>query len=190
MNVVFGGSFNPVTIAHEKIVSLILKKYPDANVIILPVGNSYNKPKLVSYNDRLEMLKLVFKDHPQVTISLIEKNKTFDGTIQSLDELSKTYNNLYFVMGTDNLKGLKSWVEYERLIKTYPFIFIERDKDLISELIKEHPLINPNYLEISFDENVSSTIIRTNVDKYQSYLKPDVYNYIKKNNLYEVGKNV
>ena len=63
MNIVFGGSFNPVTIAHEKIVNLILSKFPDAKVIILPVGNSYNKPKLVSFNDRMTMLNLVFKDN-------------------------------------------------------------------------------------------------------------------------------
>ena len=190
MNIVFGGSFNPVTIAHEKIVNLILSKFPDAKVIILPVGNSYNKPKLVSFNDRMTMLNLVFKDNERVILSELEKEKVFDGTINSLDELKMTYGDLYFVMGTDNLKGLKHWIEYERLIKTYPFILIERDKDLISELIKDHPLINPNYLEISFDENVSSTIIRTNVDKYKSYLKEDVYKYIKANKLYEVGKNV
>lgn len=190
MNIVFGGSFNPVTIAHEKIVNLILLKYPDAKIIILPVGNSYDKPKLVSFDHRMKMLEIVFKGNENVVISTLEKDKTFDGTISSLDELSKDYQDLYFVMGTDNLKGLKHWVEYERLIQKYPFIFIERDKDLISELIKEHPLLNPNYLEISFDNNVSSTIIRTNVDKYRSFLKEEVYEYIKANKLYEVGKDV
>lgn len=190
MNIVFGGAFNPVTIAHEKIVNLIRTKFPDANVIILPVGNSYNKPELIDFNDRIKMLNFVFGNKKGIIISKLEENKTFNGTVNSLDELSKTYDNLYFITGTDNLKDLKNWIEYERLIKTYPFIFVERDSDLISDLVKEHPSINPNYLEISFHEDISSTMIRSNVDKYQKYLSKEVYDYIKINKLYEVGKNV
>ena len=37
MKVVFGGSFNPPTIAHEKIIELLSKRYDE--VIIVPNGS-------------------------------------------------------------------------------------------------------------------------------------------------------
>ena len=46
MKVVFGGSFNPPTIAHEKIIELLYKRYDE--VIIVPNGRKYIKKELFS----------------------------------------------------------------------------------------------------------------------------------------------
>lgn len=192
MNIVFGGSFNPPQNAHEKIVNILLNKFSDAKVIILPVGMDYHKPELISFKHRYKMLNLIFGNNKRVIISKLEANNTFKGTIASLEKLKSECNCdvLAFVMGSDNLKTLKSWIRYEELIANYQFIFIERDNDNLDELISEHPNINPNYFKIKFDEEISSSKIRSDVSKNKDKLNKLVFKYIKDNNLYGGKDNV
>jgi len=44
MVLVFGGSFNPPTKAHLEIVEKLLERYEHARVLLLPVGDDYQKP--------------------------------------------------------------------------------------------------------------------------------------------------
>ena len=41
MEVVYGGCFNPPTIAHQEIISYLANHYD--KVILIPTGNDYNK---------------------------------------------------------------------------------------------------------------------------------------------------
>ena len=102
MNIVFGGSFNPITKAHLDIINKLKEKFNPENVIILPASDNYTWKNLTKSNDRLNMIKLVCKD---CIISDYElKQSTYKGTINSLNYLSKTYKDLYFCMGADNLE--------------------------------------------------------------------------------------
>ena len=42
---IYGGSFNPVTVAHVGIIEKILKTYPDAKVIVVPCSINYKNVK-------------------------------------------------------------------------------------------------------------------------------------------------
>lgn len=47
MEVVYGGCFNPPTIAHQEIISYLANHYD--KVILIPTGNDYNKVGLIDY---------------------------------------------------------------------------------------------------------------------------------------------
>ena len=65
---IYGGAFNPPHLSHIKIVKELLKrKYLD-KIIIVPVGNYYKKDELINFEDRYNMLKLIFKNK-NITIS-------------------------------------------------------------------------------------------------------------------------
>lgn len=186
MLIIFGGSFNPPTIAHEKMVNKLLDKFKDTKIIIMPTGDHYQKADLVNFKHRFNMLKLIFKNNKQVLISKFENKKPFLGTISALDKYRKKDSNIYFVMGTDNFKHLNTWIEYERLIETYPFIIFKRGEDLVSNIILRYPNINKNYYVIDFNENISSTEIRNNFKNNTNMLNDKVLNYITKKKLYGV----
>ncbi len=96
MNIVYGGSFNPPTKAHLNIIKKLLDEFEEAKVILLPVGNDYKKKELIDFKFRSDMLHLMI--HPismKVIISDLEQRRGFKGTIGALNELSKTYDDLY-----------------------------------------------------------------------------------------------
>lgn len=187
MNIVYGGSFNPPTKAHLNIIKKLLDEFNDAKVILLPVGNDYKKTSLIDFKYRRDMLELMIKPLiDQVHISDLEQKKGFKGTYHALNDLSKTYNDIHFVIGSDHLEKLKQWIEYKALLKTYPIIVMNRNHYMSKEhaemLFKDEA---HQFIFIEFDMDISSTMIRKHIDQHKKYLTEEVYTYIKKNSLYE-----
>lgn len=190
MYVVYGGAFNPLTKAHIEITNKILKTYPNSKVIIVPVGNDYNKPELIDFNHRFNMLKLAFKDNKNVIISKIENSKKYLGTLNTLNKLSEKYNNLHFLIGSDNLININKWIKYQTLLKTYPLVIVKRDNINIIEILNNYKHLNIKYDLIEFNSQINSTKIRNNINKYKNWLNKDIYKYIKNNKLYGSDQNV
>ena len=87
MNIVFGGSFNPPTIAHKEIIKTLCSLNYE-KVIIVPNGNKYNLKEMVSYNHREKMLEIMTKDLKNIEISNIEEHNHFKGTVETLRNLN------------------------------------------------------------------------------------------------------
>lgn len=189
MTIFYGGAFNPPTKAHIEIVNLILETYKNSKVVIVPVGNSYGKNELIDFKFRYEMLKLVF-DNERIIISDLEKDKAFDGTINSLDELSKTYKDLSFVIGSDNIIDLDKWIMYEKLLKTYPLIIIKRAEDDVDFLLEKYKNIIKKYDILEFGKKINSSMIRKDLKNHLEWLDPKIIDYIRKYNLYEEWRYV
>lgn len=184
MNIVYGGSFNPPTIAHEAIICELKKIYRPENLIILPTGNSYNRKDLIDFKYRYEMLKLISND---IISDYENNNKNYKGTLNALNYFSNNYNDLYFVMGADNLIQIKTWIRYEELLDKYHFIIITRDDiDVLKFINDEIPGYKNRFSFIKLKYDVSSSNIRKNIEDNKDMLNLKVYEYIKKNHLYEV----
>ena len=62
MIIVYGGTFNPPTVAHQLIAIKLLKTL-NQEIHLLPVGENYPwKSFYVPFKQRFEMLKLAFND--------------------------------------------------------------------------------------------------------------------------------
>lgn len=66
---VFPGSFDPITTGH---VDLVKRAMPLFDQIIVAVGVNSVKKNLFSLEERLEMLRLVFADYPNVKVDYFE----------------------------------------------------------------------------------------------------------------------
>jgi nicotinate-nucleotide adenylyltransferase len=191
MHIVFGGSFNPPTIAHQHMIDQLKETFPQSRILILPVGDDYAKKALISIKHRIKMLELMIEGTENVLISDLEAKRTWKGTLASLDELSKVYDHIHFVIGSDQLSGLFEWIDYQRLLSTYPFIVMTR-KGSPTQNETEHMFAHlPHRFQfIEFNQNISSTIVRNNIKKAAPYLKSTVYQYILDNHLYEETNHV
>ncbi|MGL5068583.1 MAG: nicotinate (nicotinamide) nucleotide adenylyltransferase [Sarcina sp.] len=199
---IYGGSFNPPTVAHENIARDILKLDEIEKIIYLPVGDSYKKKSLISSEYRYAMLGFILEnlknDGLKVDINRLEmdaQKRLY--TLESLRVLKKEYkSDLAFVMGTDNVKEFSSWYNPEELLKEFYFVVIERENDDVIKLIREDKLLSKYenrfiILSETSYKTVSSTYIRNNLyvdNNIEKHIDGKVLEYIKANKLYKGGE--
>jgi nicotinate-nucleotide adenylyltransferase len=189
MVVVFGGAFNPPTVAHREIYFLIDKLIGFDYFIFLPVSNKYNKSTLIADNYRLEMLELLIQELPKAKLSLLEiDDNNFLGTYESLKRLKADYPNdeIAFIIGSDNLLKIKHWINAEALVTEFKFIVINRNRQDAKKIIETNPLLRANSdnfkILAGFNQYVSSSAFRDSLDP--SYVPDQIYQYIMKKDLY------
>ncbi len=185
MILVYGGSFNPPTVAHQEIIKKLCETYQPKNIIVVPVGDDYNKPQLAPFYHRVAMLKLIMEPLPcQVEILTREGEAPFDGTYNTLKYVSSLYPNedIHFVLGTDHLASIESWIEADKLLKEYAFIVVRRKNYTPNySLLKKHDTV---YEVFDYDNDVAATKFRMNQEKYQDIVTDQVLAYIKVHHLY------
>ena len=184
MNIVYGGSFNPPTKAHKLIIDKLFVVFHPDNIIVVPVGDSYNKASLIEYKYRLEMAKLLDN---RIIVSDLENTGKYLGTYNLLKKLSDYYSDLYYVIGSDNLINLDKWIDYKNLLHDFKFIVFNRHNlDLMDIILDKYKEFKDNFLVIDIDYDISSSEFRRTLNK--DLIPNEVYNYILENELYEVKK--
>ena len=194
--VVYGGSFNPILYSHLSIAEQVVNQFKQVKkVMFVPVSTQYEKAGLIENKHRYEMIKLAISGNENFLVSDIElKNKEQLHTFQTLQKLQKQYidNELWFMMGTDNLKEINTWSYAAELLKNYKIVIIERDNDQLAEIIEQNKLLKQyqshlQKLEIKLVKNMSASYVRQKIKNKESItglLPPNVEEYIVKNNLY------
>lgn len=162
---IYGGSFNPMHIGHEKIVDYVLNNLNMDKIIIIPVGiPSHRENNLEQSDTRLKICKEIFKGNKKIEVSDIEiksegKSYTYD-TLLKLMDLYGENNEFFEIIGEDSLKSLKTWKNYEELLKICKFIVFRR-KDDKNIQIDEEFLNNKNIIILENEYyDISSTEIR------------------------------
>jgi len=183
---VFVGSFNPVHKGHIKIVNYIVDNNYVDKLLIIPTGNYWNKTNIIDVKHRIKMLEKYETDR-----IIIEKElNNLPYTYMIMEELKKRYKNdeLYLIMGADNVISFNEWKNYEELLN-YEFIIYRRNslniKHYLDKIGKKdkYTIIDPGE-----DINISSTQIRETINEtYQleNVVDKEIINYIIKNELYK-----
>ena len=96
---VFGGAFNPPTVAHIKLAKQVLKGIE--NVEKVPVSTKYNKKGLASDAERYQMLKAICEEEEGLEVSSIELDSDRQlYTIETLENIKEANpnNDICFVI--------------------------------------------------------------------------------------------
>jgi len=189
MIAVFGGSFNPPTVAHYEVAKHLLALPFVDELVLVPVGDYYNKPGMVVAEHRFNMLKIMVEKLPKTVVSDVEITapvalKTVE-TLEILQEMQPEAE-FAFVMGADNLRELPRWSQHERLVQNFKMIIFNRGDEDVSALIKEYFSNQVDQFIIVEDFaklDVSATLYRENPTT-EGLLLPEVTNYIRKHGLY------
>ncbi|MCI9433879.1 MAG: nicotinate (nicotinamide) nucleotide adenylyltransferase [Bacilli bacterium] len=190
---IFGGCFNPPHQMHKDIaLNLIKNNYLD-KVIYVPTGDNYKKQDLILFKDRYNMVKLMISDNKDLLISDIGNNENYQYTYQVLDYYKSIYKegDIYFICGSDNLKELDSWMEYEYILNNFKILVIRRNNDNIYNIINKYYKWKDNIITANVELNyISSTQIRDylkesgTINITSNMIDENVLEYIIKNQLY------
>jgi len=185
---IFGGSFDPPHIGHQKIVMLAIEKLKIDHLIIVPAYlNPFKRFSLASATQRLSWCKILFSDFKRVIVSDYEvKEGKSITTAQTVKHYDTIYNVRYLILGSDNLSTLTKWHQFHWLNEHIIWVIITRE----GHTVDVHAL--REYKILTLDVAISSTDIRT--DKTLHYvdnkIKKSVHNVLKGKELMTIDQRV
>ena len=162
---ILGGSFDPphkghLTISKEAIKRLKLKKV----IWAITSKNPFKKKSKINLSSRIRLCKKIIGDNNNIKIKFYEKILNSNKTISLINYLSiNKKNEIYFMMGADNLINFHKWYMWESIIKKCNIVVFDRHgfkkKSLNSTTFKR--LNDKNLKFIEFDKvNISSSQLR------------------------------
>lgn len=183
--IVLTGSFNPVTIAHYKILSDAVEKYNADEGIFVATSDKYLSRKILlkkksdlnftlSETVRSAMLRSLSNDNPKLSYWGVELGGESPSTYKTLIKLLKTKKKeypgedikLYFLFGADKLKQMPRWDSANEMLELCEYLVYARKLDL-ENVISSDPFLDKNrdkihLLQVDDEEleGVSSTELR------------------------------
>lgn len=189
---ILGGAFNPPHQMHLNIAKELLQKHWIDKAIFVPVGNHYHKKELIAIEDRIFMLQLMCQGDPNIEVSDFENQEQVVNTNTTLAHFQTCYPNdtIYFVMGSDNLKELSTWKNYQEMLTQYYFIVIPRNEDPMNDVLAPYRRYQDHIIVANITANpISSTQVRQCIKNQHAkdmtpYLNHQVMQYVKQKRLY------
>lgn len=190
----FGGSFNPPTKAHIYLAEKVINDMNLDKLFFVPVGNNYSKKGLIDEKYRFEMLKLICDKKEKMEVLDIEMG--INEELKAIDVfklIKERYHeeDLYYIMGADNLAKISEWRDADELIKNYKFIILQRSGYSVIDIIENNSLLfkyreNVHVLENKKHSKTSSTKLRNKIksNNIDSDIPQEIQEYIKDNKLY------
>jgi len=184
----FGTSADPPTIGHKKILEELSKIY---SFTIGYVSNNPNKNHKEDISIRSYLLKTLIEDLDNPKI-LFNQNISSQWAVESIKKCKEIYkfNNLDFVIGSDLIKEIFYWKNFDKITDEVSFLVILR---------KGYP-VESNTLKMLETHKVKFKISTIKIPKISSSKLRSNFNYsnlpnslidiVKKNNLYESTKLV
>ncbi len=184
----FGTSADPPTIGHKKILEELSKIYA---FTISYVSNNPKKKHIEDISIRSHLLKTLIDDLDNPKI-LFNQKMSSPWAIESIKKCKEIYkfNNLDFVIGSDLIKDIFYWKNFNKIILEVSFFIITREGYPVEsntlKMLETHKV----KFKISTIKtpNISSSNFRLNFNC--SNLPSSLIDIVKKNNLYESIKLV
>jgi nicotinate-nucleotide adenylyltransferase len=198
MNIgVLGGTFDPVHNGHLILADVAGEQLNLTEILFIPAGQPWLKTEriITPAQHRLQMLRLALDDSPQFRISEMEIERpgptyTID-TINALKNSLNADDELFFILGQDNLMQIPQWHDASDLIKLCYLAAAPRPgvkKPDLKALEVEIPGIKLRVMLMKEPKvDINATDIRERVAKGLSvrHLVPEPVNrYIKEQKLY------
>jgi len=197
---VLGGTFDPIHMGHLIVAEETRSRLNLDLVLFMPTGRPWLKANnyISMAEHRVQMVRLAIADEPYFKLSTREVERagpsyTID-TITELRSQAGDSDELFFILGWDNLVQLPRWHEPSRLVQMCHLVSVPRvgcpppDLDSLEAAI---PGLSRSVIMLDRPQiEISASEIRERVARGLSisYLVPEpVERYIKQHRLYTSG---
>ena len=178
MKGLFVGSFNPITLAHEKIALDLIRDNIVNYIYFVPVNS--NKMDLVTIENRIEMINLIINDNEEV-LDIYKFNCEGLFNYEVLNKIKTKYKITHIIMGSDLFLKIPTFKNYLKILKEFTIIIISRGDDIESLIKDKYSSFNIVFIKKNYKG--SSYLAKKNLNN-NLYLNKKVLDYIKENKLY------
>lgn len=176
--VVMGGSFNPPTIAHLKMMQSALDQLGAEKGIFVPTADKSLRRKMrragfpeevLSEETRMEMLRAMVEEDPRLDVTDVEYQHPKHWYAQeTMGYIQEQYPEaeLYFLIGSDNLENYARAFRLVEFLEKYRYAVVDRGDGDLDAILREIPAAwerRDKFHYITPPEgilNISSTLIR------------------------------
>jgi len=126
---ILGGTFNPPHLGHLRLAEEAAYVHELSRVILIPSLIPPHKcsPDIASPSHRLEMTRRACEANPLLEVSDMEiRMEGPSYTVNTLKMLRGQHLKISFIMGTDSLREISIWKDYEELFSLSDFIIVKR----------------------------------------------------------------
>ena len=184
----FGTSADPPTIGHKKILEELSRIYA---FTISHVSNNPKKKHIEDISIRSHLLNTLIEDldNPKILFNQSVSSQWAVESIKKCKEIYK-FNDLDFVIGSDLIKDIFYWKNFDKIILEVSFFIILREGYPVeSNTLKMLETYRVKFKIATIKTpNISSSKFRLNFNC--SNLPSSLIDIVKKNNLYESIKLV
>lgn len=150
--VIMGGSFNPPTLAHYRLMKHAIKTLDAAHGYFVPVSDAYlrrkmrhaHPPVVLSPKLRIKMLQAMCSGDNKMKVCDKEIGTIEARTLPTLKSFKEEFPEyeLYFVMGDDKIELLSHLTEKGAFFDTSNVILYSRNLEGIEESLKNHRVLS------------------------------------------------
>lgn len=202
---VFGGTFDPIHNAHLYVAQNILQHFDCQQIHFIPCKKPLLKaPATANTKHRLNMLQKALKGYPNILLDerelLRSKPSYMYDTLQSLQQDFPKIP-LALIVGMDAFLQLPQWYRWQELLSLAHIIVVNRkqlslpQEGKLFEYLQHHQTtqktdlyqISPGkiYLHQIPEQDISSNLIRENINTHVQQVPSPAQNYIKQHHLYK-----
>ena len=194
---ILGGTFDPVHTGHIMVADVAKEELGLADVVFVPAGEPWFKAgaSVLPAEHRLNMVRLAIAGKSYLKASTMEierKGPTYSvDTMAEMRREIEDNDELFFIIGWDNLMELPRWHQPERLISLCRLVAVPRVGFPVPDLASiEASIPGISQRVIMLDKpqiDISASVIRQRVRQGRSisHLVPEaVEKYIKEHGLY------
>jgi nicotinate-nucleotide adenylyltransferase len=186
---IFSGSFNPIHLGHQKLAEYLIenKLVDELWLVVSPCNPFKNSAELIDEYIRLDMVLLAIKNQSLIKASDVEFTMPIPSySIDTLHFLAKQNHDYQFILiiGSDNALVFDQWKNFRLLLDEFQVMVYPRRGYDVEKVAAEYPTMQ--ILQTPFFD-ISSTQIRCLIadgKDASEFLHPDVYNFIRENELY------
>jgi nicotinate-nucleotide adenylyltransferase len=169
---IYGGSFNPIHLAHLIIADFFVKQLNINQCLFVPTFISPFKTReanpLFNNEIRRKLVELSIKGHSKFKLDSFELDKNeISFTIDTVTYFHQKYSgaDLYLLIGTDQANQFHQWKNWQDIAKLVKLVIAKRklrDEKITFPFQEIDKNIKPIYLQNPIIE-ISSTEIRNNI---------------------------
>lgn len=151
--VVLGGSFNPPTLAHQRLLLGAVEAIGAEKGIFVPSSHAYVSAKMRRGHPgealpefvRLRMLQVMAEEDPRLVVEDCEFHRTGKAyTFETMEAIGEKYPDaaLYFLAGGDKVSVISRWHRIREFLERFQILVVKRDGDDPEAALRENPFLS------------------------------------------------
>jgi nicotinate-nucleotide adenylyltransferase len=190
----FGGSFDPVHLAHLGLARCALDQLGLDRLLWLPAGRPWQKTGLASPEHRRAMVALMIEGEPRFAVDDSELER--DGASFTVDtvrarRLADPTEQLFLVIGQDQYRRLHTWREWQALLGLVTVAVAARAGEAVEPASELRDVAHRLLVLAMPEQHISSTEVRELASRGEDIcpmVGAAVAEYITRHRLYKVSK--